>query len=96
MEFDNTVLRVASITGGEGLFNPTPTANIDNIAGTVRITFAIGNFLGPTGTLEIANLHFTAEPTPGATTLDLTIRNLASAFPKEIPGVAVDGLVVVQ
>lgn len=34
--------------------------------------------------------------TGGTTVLDLTVRNLASAAPEEIPSSAVDGMVVVQ
>jgi Ca2+-binding RTX toxin-like protein len=95
VNFDPAVIRIDSVTGGQAPFNGAPTANLNN-PDKVIFTAAIPDLPGPTGSLIVAYLNFTALGSPGSETiLDLSVRDMVNAVPDDVPSTAIDGTIVV-
>jgi hypothetical protein len=93
LSYDPTVVQIGSVTAGDV---GTPTANIDNTAGTATITAYVSTVTGPDSPITFANLELLAVGSNGDTSpLTLVITTLSDADGNSVDVTPMSGVFVV-
>ncbi|CAD6490372.1 MAG: hypothetical protein KFBDDELM_00256 [Candidatus Argoarchaeum ethanivorans] len=94
LSYDSSVVQINSVTAGDV---GTPTANIDNTAGTTTITAYVSTVTGPDSPVTFANIELLAVGNDGATSpLTLEVTTLADADGTPVTATAESGVFTVS
>jgi hypothetical protein len=86
LSYDSSVVRINSVTAGDV---GTPTANIDNTAGTATIAAHVSTAIGPDSPITFANIELLAVGDDGESSpLTLRVTTLADADGTSVPATA--------